>query len=56
MTTQFCDRCRERNVSNHREMLALRNTPIDLTKWMPVSFGRTPPQQGVRFDHVLGDA
>ena len=45
MSTQFCDRYRERNVPNPREMLALRNTPVDLTKWMPVSFGHTPPSK-----------
>jgi hypothetical protein len=42
MSTQFCDRYRERNVSNPREMLALRGTPVDLKKWQPVSYGRTP--------------
>jgi hypothetical protein len=42
MSTQFCDRYRERNVSNPRELLALRNTPVDLKKWEPVSFGQTP--------------
>jgi hypothetical protein len=26
-------------------MLALRNTPVDLTKWMPISFGRAPPSK-----------
>jgi len=44
-TTQFCDRYRERNVSNPREMLALRNSKVDLSKWEPVSFGRTPPSK-----------
>jgi hypothetical protein len=44
VTTQFCDRYRERNVSNPREMLALRNTKVDLSKWEPVSFGHTPPR------------
>ena len=43
ITTQFCDRYRERNVANPREMLALRNTKVDLSKWEPVSFGHTPP-------------
>ena len=42
MSTQFCDRYRERNVSNPREMLALRNTQVDLKKWQPISFGRVP--------------
>ena len=42
MSTEFCNRYRERNVSNPREMLALRNTPVDLAKWKPISFGRTP--------------
>jgi hypothetical protein len=42
MSTQFCDRYRERNVSSPRELLALRNTPVDLKKWEPVSFGQTP--------------
>ena len=42
MSTQFCDRYRERNVSNPREMLALRGTPVDLKKWQPISYGRTP--------------
>ena len=42
MSTQFCDRYRERNVSNPRELLALRGTPVDLKKWQPVSYGRTP--------------
>ena len=45
VTTQFCDRYRERNVSNPREMLALRNTKVDLSKWEPVSFGHTPPSR-----------
>lgn len=43
MSTQFCDRYRERNVINPREMLALRNSTVDLAKWEPVSFGHTPP-------------
>jgi hypothetical protein len=42
MSTQFCDHYRERNVSNPRELLALRNIPVDLKKWEPVSFGQTP--------------
>jgi hypothetical protein len=42
MSAQFCDRYRERNVSNPREMLALRGTPVDLKKWQPISYGRTP--------------
>ena len=42
MSTQFCDRYRERNVSNPRELLALRSAPVDLKKWEPVSFGQTP--------------
>ena len=42
MGTQFCDRYRERNVSNPREMLALRGTLVDLKKWQPISYGRTP--------------
>ena len=41
-TTQFCDRYRERNVANSREMLALRNSKVDLSKWEPVSFGHSP--------------
>jgi hypothetical protein len=45
VTTQFCDRYRERNVPNPREMLALRNTKVDLSKWEPVSFGLTPPSR-----------
>jgi hypothetical protein len=44
-TTQFCDRYRERNVTNPREMLALRSSKVDLSKWEPVSFGRTPPSK-----------
>ena len=44
-TTQFCDRYRERNVANPREMLALRNSKVDLSKWEPVSFGHTPPSK-----------
>ena len=44
-TTQFCDRYRERNVTNPREMLALRNSKVDLSKWEPVSFGRSPPSK-----------
>ena len=44
-TNQFCDRYRERNVSNPRQMLALRNSKIDLSKWEPVSFGHTPPSK-----------
>jgi hypothetical protein len=44
-TTQFCDRYRERNVTNPREMLALRNSTVDLSKWEPVSFGRSPPSK-----------
>jgi hypothetical protein len=42
MSTQFCDRYRERNVVNPREMLALRNSKVDLSKWEPVSFGHMP--------------
>ena len=42
-TTQFCDRYRERNVANPRQMLALRNSKVDLSKWEPVSFGHAPP-------------
>ena len=45
ITMQFCDRYRERNVSNPREMLALRNTKVDLSKWEPVSFGHIPPSR-----------
>ena len=45
MSTQFCDRYRERNVVNPREMLALRNSKVDLSKWEPVSFGHTPPSK-----------
>jgi len=45
MDTQFCDRYRERNASRPREMLALRNSKVDLTKWEPISFGRTPPSK-----------
>jgi hypothetical protein len=44
-TTQFCDRYRERNVANPRQMLALRNSKVDLSKWEPVSFGDTPPSK-----------
>lgn len=44
-TTQFCDRYRERNVSNPREMLALRNSKVDLSKWELISFGHTPPSR-----------
>jgi len=44
-TTQFCDRYRERNVPNPREMLALRHSKVDLAKWEPVSFGHTPPSR-----------
>jgi hypothetical protein len=42
MNTEFCNRYRERNVPNPREMLALRDTPVDLSKWQPISFGKTP--------------
>ena len=42
MNAQFCDRYRERNVINPREMLALRNSKVDLSKWEPVLFGHTP--------------
>jgi hypothetical protein len=42
MNTEFCNRYRERNVQNPREMLALRDTPVDLSKWQPISFGKTP--------------
>ena len=42
MDTEFCNRYRERNVSNPREMLALRDTPVDLAKWKLISFGRSP--------------
>ena len=46
MSTQFCDRYRERNVANPREMLALRNFKVDHAKWEPVSFGgHTPPSK-----------
>lgn len=44
-TTQFCDRYRERNVANPRQMLALRNSKVDLSKWEPVSFGHAPPSK-----------
>ena len=44
-TTQFCDRYRERNVSNPREMLALRHSKVDLSKWEAVSFGHAPPSK-----------
>jgi hypothetical protein len=44
-TTQFCDRYRERNVANPREMLALRNSKVDLAKWEPMSFGHAPPSK-----------
>ena len=42
---QFCDRYRERNVANPRQMLALRTSKVDLSKWEPVSFGHTPPSK-----------
>lgn len=45
MNAQFCDRYRERNVINPREMLALRNSKVDLSKWEPVSFGHAPPSK-----------
>ena len=45
MNPQFCDRYRERNVVNPREMLALRNSKVDLSKWEPVSFGHTPSRK-----------
>ena len=43
MNSEFCYRYRERNVSNPREMLALRNTPVDLRKWRLISIGEFPP-------------
>ena len=43
MSTQFCDRYRERNVARPREMLALRGAPVDLTKWQRISSGRERP-------------
>ena len=43
--TEFCDRYRERNVTNPREMLALRNSKVDLSKWEPVPFGSSPPSK-----------
>lgn len=43
MSTQFCDRYRERNVARPREMLALRDAPVDLTKWQRISSRRDTP-------------
>jgi hypothetical protein len=45
MNAQFGDRYRERNVINPREMLTLRNSTVDLSKWESVSFGHTPPSK-----------
>jgi hypothetical protein len=42
---EFCDRYRERNVPNPRQMLALRNAKVDLTKWEAMSFSATPPSK-----------
>jgi hypothetical protein len=42
LDSEFCYRYRERNVPNPREMLALRDTPVDLRKWRLISFGRSP--------------
>jgi hypothetical protein len=42
---EFCDRYRERSVANPRQMLALRNTKVDLSKWEPMSFSATPPSK-----------
>jgi hypothetical protein len=39
MSTQFCDRYRERNVARPREMLALRGAAVDPTKWQRISSG-----------------
>ena len=43
MSTQFTERYRERNVARPREMLALRGTSVDLTKWQRVSPSRKSP-------------
>lgn len=45
MNTEFCDRYRERSVPNPRQMLALRNAKVDLSKWVPISFSPTPPSK-----------
>ena len=45
MATEFCDRYRERGVSNPRQMIALRNAKVDLAKWEPISFSATPPSK-----------
>jgi hypothetical protein len=45
MNTEFCDRYRERNASNPRQMLALRTAEVDLSKWELISFGATPPSK-----------
>ena len=42
MIAEFCNRYRERGVSNPREMLALRDAPVDLDKWQLISFGKPP--------------
>jgi hypothetical protein len=45
MNTEFCDRYRERTASSPRQMLALRNTKVDLSKWELISFSATPPSR-----------
>jgi hypothetical protein len=43
MSAQFSDRYRERNVSQPREMLTVRNAPVDLTRWQRISAGSNRP-------------
>ena len=45
MHTEFCDRYRERNAPNPRQMLALRTAKVDLAKWELISFSATPPSK-----------
>jgi hypothetical protein len=45
MNTEFCDRYRERNAPNPRQMLALRGAKVDLVKWELISFSATPPSK-----------
>jgi hypothetical protein len=44
MTTEFCDRYRERKTPN-RQMLAVKGTKVDQSKWELISFGPTPPSK-----------
>ena len=45
MNTEFCDRYRERNAPQPRQMLVLRGAKVDLVTWELISFSATPPSK-----------